>query len=148
MNPTKNPEVTIRKAGLADTRVIRSLLSQLGYSDLSEEEVSKNIRNHSHGAYCILVIEEKGQVIAFASLHWFDLLHWKEKMGRISSFCVDEAYRSKGIGKVLLLAAEEIFVREGCAKIEVTSNAKRTGAHRFYQSHGYLEDSKRFVKYL
>ena len=140
--------MTIRNALSTDAKAIKILLEQLGYPDLTEGDVLNNIQSHSREGYRLLVAEEGKTVIGFIALHWFDLVHWKEKMGRISSFCVNEAARSKGVGKNLLEAAEDLFASQGCAKIEVTSNARRTRAHQFYLNLGYVEDSRRFVKYL
>lgn len=140
--------MTIRKATLHDALKIQQLLDQLGYPNLNEGDVISNIKSHTKEGYSLLVVELDHSVVAFIALHWFDLVHWKEKMGRISSFCVDERFRSKGVGKALLQAAEQLLAEKGCAKIEVTSNERRTKAHQFYLDLGYVEDSKRFVKYL
>ena len=140
--------MTIRNASSADVTAIKNLLTQLGYPNLTEQDVINNIQSHSSEGYRLLVAEEGKTILGFIALHWFDLLHWKEKIGRISAFCVEESARSKGVGKKLLKATEDLFMEQGCAKIEVTSNAKRTRAHQFYLNLGYEEDSRRFVKYL
>lgn len=140
-------EDVIRRAVPSDASAIRLLLAQLGYPDFSTEDVAQKIHSHSEDNYYILVGESAGKVIAFIALHWFDLMHWKGKMGRISAFCVDEQYRSQGIGKKLLKESERLMFEQGCTKIEVTSNERRTRTHEFYLKAGYLVDSKRFVKY-
>ena len=140
--------MTIRNALSTDAMAIKNLLAQLGYPDLTEQDAINNIKRHSSEGYRLLVAEEDKTILGFIALHWFDLLHWKEKIGRISAFCVDESARSKGVGKKLLKATEDLFAAQGCAKLEVTSNARRTRAHQFYLNLGYEEDSRRFVKYL
>lgn len=138
----------IRKALVSDAPAIQQLLEQLGYPELTLDDVRKNFGQHQGSDYEVLVGEMEGHVIAFVALHCFHLLHWKEKMGRISSFCVEDGFRSKGAGRQMLHAAEAWFRAQGCAKIEVTSNARRVRAHTFYLNLGYMEDSRRFVKYL
>ena len=49
---------------------------------------------------------------------------------------VSPAARSKGVGKALITAAKEQALLHHCVQIEVTSNQKRTNAHRFYQREG------------
>jgi GNAT superfamily N-acetyltransferase len=139
--------MTIRVATRSDSASIKHLLAQLGYPDITLEEAERNIAKHQSEGYACLVAEIDDRVVGFIALHCFDLLHWKEKIGRISSFCVADSYRSKGIGGMLLDAGEEWLIANGCAKIEVTSNARRTRAHQFYLNLGYVEDSRRFVKY-
>ena len=137
----------IRKATTSDASAIQRLLVQLGYPDFSENDVMEKIKLYTQAGYCMLVAETERQVVGFISLHWFELVHWKGKLGRITSFCIDEKFRSKGVGQQLLQAGEKILFKEESVKIEVTSNARRTQAHSFYLKAGYVEDSRRFVKY-
>jgi GNAT superfamily N-acetyltransferase len=137
----------IRKALTSDASSIKKLLIQLGYPGLSEAETHKKISDYSEVNYALLVAEIDNDVIGFISLHWFDIFHSPGKMGRITAFCVDENFRSQGVGQRLLEAGEELFVANGCTKIEVTSNEKRVRTHKFYPKVGYIEDSRRFVKY-
>jgi GNAT superfamily N-acetyltransferase len=137
--------MTIRTAKQSDAKSIKDLLSQLGYPDLSEQDIIEKLARHEQPYYRVLVAEE-GQIVAFASLHWFEMLHRKGHIGRVTAFCVDEKFRSRGIGQILLKACEDVLKKEGCQRLEVTSNVKRTQAHRFYLKSGYLEDSLRFVK--
>ncbi len=139
--------MTLRQALSSDTKSIQSLLSQLGYPDFQEKDVDNKILLHKQEGYHMLVAEEGSKVAGFIALHWFDLAHWHGKLGRISAFCIDEEYRGRGIGQKMLQAAENMMLVKGCIKIEVTSNMKRTGAHAFYLKAGYVEDSRRFVKY-
>ncbi len=139
--------MSIRDATDSDSPAVQRLLDQLGY-DLSLDVVRNNIRAHREEGYRILVAEIDGHVVAFISLHCFQLMHWKDKIGRITAFCVEEGFRSKGVGRQLVHAAEEWMASSGCVKLEVTSNARRLRAHEFYLNLGWVEDSRRFVKYL
>ncbi len=136
----------IRQATLNDASAIQSLLGQLGYPDFTVEQAKEKIISYEKDSYRLLVGEEGGEVITFIALHWFDLLHWKGKAGRITSFCVDEKFRSKGIGKQMIEYSEKLMFGEGCIKLEVTSNQRRTRAHQFYLNLNYIEDSRRFIK--
>lgn len=136
----------IRQATITDAPAIRSLLSQLGYPDFTIEQVREKIIAYEKDSYRLLVGEMDHQVVAFIALHWFDLLHWKGKAGRITSFCVEEKFRSQGIGQKMIAHSEKLMFDEGCIKLEVTSNQRRKRAHEFYLNLGYIEDSRRFVK--
>jgi GNAT superfamily N-acetyltransferase len=140
--------MNIRQAIADDAKYIRSLLAQLGYPDFSEADAMEKIELYSKPGYRMLVsVDREAKVVGFIALHWFDLAHWKGMMGRITAFCIDEKIRGHGIGQQLLRAGEVVLHEQGAIKIEVTSNERRTDAHKFYLKAGYIEDSKRFVKY-
>lgn len=125
-----------------------SLLSQLGYVNLKTESIQSKIQHYQREDYRVFVAERGDQVIAFISMHCFDIFHSPGKMGRITAFCVDEKFRNKGVGKLMLEAAEKYFIEVGCTKLEVTSNERRKNAHQFYLSQDWKIDSMRFVKYV
>jgi GNAT superfamily N-acetyltransferase len=140
--------VIIRHATPADASAVKNLLIQLGYPQLTVEETNQKISLYSQENYALLVIEVDREVAGFISLHWFDIFHSTGKIGRMSAFCVDETKRAQGLGKKLLKAAEDYLIAQGCSKLEVTSNEKRIRTHKFYADCGYIEDSRRFVKYI
>jgi hypothetical protein len=45
-------------------------------------------------------------------------------------------------------AAERLLKANGCQLVEVTSNLRRTDAHRFWERIGYERTSARFAKHL
>ncbi|MEP7128633.1 MAG: GNAT family N-acetyltransferase [Chitinophagales bacterium] len=138
----------IRPAKISDSAAIQLLLDQLGYPIFDEQEVVEKINLHQQPGYCILIAEIENKVVGFISMHWFELMHWKGRLGRFTSFCIDEMFRSKGVGQALLKEGEAFLIKQGCVKLEVTSNLKRTRTHEFYLKAGYVEDSRRFVKVL
>ena len=138
----------IRKATPDDAIAVQGLLAQLGYPDLTEKHVAEKIDAYNKSSYCVLVGEVDFSVVGFISLHWFEIFHSKGTIGRISAFCVDELFRSQGLGRQLLEAAETFLVTQGCTKLEVTSNIRRVRTHEFYLDRGYGEDSRRFTKYV
>lgn len=138
----------IRKATPQDATAIQRLLDQLGYPDLPEQGVVEKINAYSGTSYCVLVGELNLSVIGFISMHWFEVFHSAGTIGRISAFCMDEVFRSQGLGQQLLEAAEGFLIKQGCTKLEVTSNIRRLRTHEFYLARGYGEDSRRFTKYI
>jgi GNAT superfamily N-acetyltransferase len=137
----------IREGILSDSSSIHMLLAQLGYPQ-EEGKVIEAIESYRREGYYLLVGEVDDTIVGFASLHWFDMFHARGKMGRITAICIQEALRSKGIGRKLLLASEEFLKEKGCLKVEVTSSLKRTLTHEFYTKNGYEINSKRFIKAL
>jgi GNAT superfamily N-acetyltransferase len=138
----------IRPASENDAHQMLPLIRQLGYSDLDSEGLAAKIKDYSRDDYRILVAESANTIISFISLHVFTSMHSPGKVGRITAFCVDQEFRGRGLGILMMIEAEKYFVEQCCGKIEVTSNNRRLEAHRFYLNRGYIEDSRKFVRYL
>ncbi|HUM50697.1 MAG TPA: GNAT family N-acetyltransferase, partial [Chitinophagales bacterium] len=106
-----------------------------------------NLKNNfEHKDYRIFVAKEDETVIAFAELHFTQFIHEPKPRARLTSFCVDEKYRSKNIGSDFLYFLEVICKQHHVSRLELTSNIKRLDAHRFYERNGYAFTSKRFYK--
>jgi GNAT superfamily N-acetyltransferase len=61
---------------------------------------------------------------------------------------VDEKYRSKGIGKVLMKSVISLAKSAGCYKIMLTSDNRRERAHKFYKSLGFEPSAQGFRFYF
>lgn len=96
----------------------------------------------------VLVAELDGAVVGCLTTSVMRVLHRPAPVGRISMMVVDEAVRSRGIGAVLVRAAEEALAGQGCYMVEVTSHVRRTEAHRFYERLGYEKTSVRLAREL
>ena len=55
----------------------------------------------------------------------------------IGGLVVDREYRKQGIGRRLLVRAEEWAAQQGCSLVRLWSNVKRVEAHGFYERAGY-----------
>jgi GNAT superfamily N-acetyltransferase len=67
---------------------------------------------------------------------------------KVESVKVASALRSKGIGAAMMAHAEAVARARGARLLELTSNGKRTDAHRFYERIGYEQSHKGFKKSL
>ncbi len=59
------------------------------------------------------------------------------KRATVESVRVDEKYRGQGFGKELMKWAIERAREENCFAIQLTTNAERKDAHRFYENLGF-----------
>jgi len=55
----------------------------------------------------------------------------------VESVRVDEKYRGRGIGRTMMLWAIERAKEKGCISMQLTTNAGRADAHRFYENLGF-----------
>jgi len=140
-------KISVAVAKSEDANRVADLLRQMGYV-VSESDTAKRIKEYEQPNYQLLLAKTEEITVGFIALHFYDVLHLPAPEGRISSFCVDEKVRGKGIGKVLLTAAEEYFKENGCYKIVLNSNLKRPETHQFYLNRGYQFTSKHFAKFL
>jgi GNAT superfamily N-acetyltransferase len=61
---------------------------------------------------------------------------------------VNRLHRRKGIGRMLMLEAEEWARQRGCSFVRLWSSSVRTASHRFYQQLGYtnIKTQYSFIK--
>ncbi|HYE59657.1 MAG TPA: GNAT family N-acetyltransferase [Candidatus Kapabacteria bacterium] len=83
--------------------------------------------------------EEDGTVLGRVYVYViYNGLH-DEPYGLLEDLYVEEAHRSKGIGKALVLSAIEEAKARGCRKIICTSRHARTEVHAWYKKLGFQE---------
>jgi GNAT superfamily N-acetyltransferase len=68
----------------------------------------------------------------------------------IGGLVVDESYRRRGVGRLLMEQAERWAREKGCGAICLRSNVVRKDAHAFYERIGYsnVKTSRVFHKIL
>jgi len=73
---------------------------------------------------------------------------YSDSLKNIMAIAVDEKYRGKGIGKLLLESLEKWAVDDGCIGVRLVSGMNREKAHEFYLHCGYnlRKEQKNFIK--
>jgi len=137
--------VRIRPAAADDGAALELLVRQLGYDENAADILARLAAMEQRGLTA-LVAELDGRVVGCLATSIMPVLHRPKPVGRISMMVVEERLRSQGIGEQLVRAAEAWLKDQGCGMIEVTSNMKRTDAHRFYQRLGFEPTSYRFAR--
>lgn len=138
----------ILAATIDDADSIASLLHQLGYPATKSLVESKLSSFAGRTTDIVLIAKEEERVEGVISLHVQDLFHQEGRLGRITSLVINDQCRGKGVGRMLVQAADEFFIASECRRSEVTSGDHRPRAHTFYQEQGYQEDERRFVKHF
>lgn len=138
--------VSVRTANISDSEAISELMSQLGYAS-SPELIERKLKEFEVRDYDQVFVALQGEeVVGVISCHITTLFHQDGASGRITSLVVQSNLNGSGIGKQLVLEAENYFRKMSCIKSEVTSGNTRTAAHEFYLSCGYTKDEQRFLK--
>lgn len=86
----------------------------------------------------LIVAEKEGTVIGMLQLTFTPSISFQGgKRATVESVRVDEKYRGQGIGRELMRWTIERARSEGCISLQLTTNAKREDAHRFYKNLGF-----------
>jgi len=136
----------VRSAHRDDARALSELLATLGYPS-SPAEVGRRISAClASSDSAVFVAESAQRPVGLLSFHCIPLFHADGLLGRITSLVVAPDFRQRGVGRLLVAAAEEFAGAHGCIKVEVTSGDHRLDAHAFYERLGYKTDCRRFIK--
>ena len=134
----KNQTLLIRKPLVSDCRHVFELVNQLKTHPLPYEPFERIfIRNLNQEHIHYFVADNEGQLVGFISLYFSEVLHHTRPVAEIIELVVDESYRSRSIGEMLLNASIEISRAFNCEVIEVSSNNARERAHHFYIRNGF-----------
>lgn len=86
----------------------------------------------------LIVAELDGAVIGTLQITFTPSISFQGgKRATVESVRVDEKYRGQGIGRELMLFAINRAREENCVSMQLTTNADRTDAHRFYENLGF-----------
>lgn len=140
--------IFIREARAEDCVRIKELnRDALGY-DYPVDKTERNLRllllKSSEKIY---VAESGGFVLGYIHATDYESTY-HEGLKNIMALAVDEKYRGLGVGRKLLLAAEDWARSQGNSGVRLISSFPRTEAHKFYLRCGYMlrKEHKNFIK--
>ena len=86
----------------------------------------------------LIVAEMNGEIVGTLQITFTPSISFQGgKRATVESVRVDAKYRGRGIGKELMLWAIERAKKENCVAMQLTTNAERADAHRFYENLGF-----------
>lgn len=87
----------------------------------------------------LVVVEAHGEVIGTLHLTLLPYLtHQGGTRAQIEAVRVDRRYRSRGVGHALVAWAIERARQTGCRLVQLTTDARRPDARRFYEDLGFV----------
>jgi len=140
--------VLIREAHEGDFSAIGNLIkNELGYSDLGFTALFDRLRLiESSSSYKTYVAVNDTKIVGFIGLLRYITYERDYECLRILAMAVSQEQQSKGIGSKLLRKAEQFAVESNISNVMVTSNMKRSDAHKFYERNDYVKKSYGFFK--
>lgn len=138
----------VRQAGAGDAADVATLLDALGYPCTRDEAADRIALVQADRRQVLLLAEDDGRVQGLVAMETLYSIAHGSELARITALVVAPGQEGRGVGRLLLREVEQRCRQTGIARIEVTSNARRSGAHAFYRRCGYADGSLRFVKLL
>ena len=136
------PALSMRPAVKVDLPAVLALYAQPDMDDgrvlaLKDAEAIFD-RFGRYPDYTLYVAEISGVIVgSFALLVMDNLGHLGTPSAIVEDVVVDPARHSTGVGRSMMDFAIEAARGKGCYKLVLSSNAKRTRAHAFYESIGF-----------
>jgi len=97
----------------------------------------------------MIVVEEDGAPVGCFQLSYLPgLMRRGMWRGQIEVVHVAERHRNRGLGSLMMRWALERCRERGCGMVQLTSNKKRTDAHRFYERLGFSRSHEGFKYYF
>ena len=144
--PAPKPSLRIREADSVDAEALARLIST--YAPAEADEVAERLALLARAGERPFVARLGDEVVGLITWHVTPVLHRAKPVGRITYLAVDEKVRRRGIGRQLVETVEARLQERGCGQIEVTSNVRLAGAHKFYRALKFERTSYRFGKAL
>jgi GNAT superfamily N-acetyltransferase len=143
----------IRAAEPQDFDAVTGLLELLGRAEVTDATRDRCREIYASqisdpGVHHLVAEDEDGSVVGFCSLHFRNRLNYPTAQAWIPDLFVSESARRRGIGRALLLEAEERALDRGCWDLTLESAYHRTEAHQLYTSFGMRDGGKYFRKLL
>jgi GNAT superfamily N-acetyltransferase len=148
-------QMLIRDARLDDLEGLLHLLGEDAIREVREDlgdrtpylAALEEILGAEHST--VLVGEQDGRPVATAQVTWQRrLMYGGGLVCQIESMRVLSALRGRGLGAELIEWIVEDARHRRCARVELTSNAQRVDARRFYERLGFTASHVGFKLYL
>jgi GNAT superfamily N-acetyltransferase len=144
---------TVRAARGDDFEAVTALLEALGRAQVTEatrDDARAVYRQQilDPDAHHMVAVDERGEVVAFCSLHFRTRLNHATEEAWIPDLFVAEEARGRGVARALLEEAERRAVERGCWHLTLESGHQRAEAHQLYRSQRMRDVGKSFSKLL
>jgi GNAT superfamily N-acetyltransferase len=133
-------QIEVRKATLDDMQAVHRLIVELAVYENSPNEVTNSLESlieDGFGAnpvfYCLVAVDGL-EVIGFA-LYYISYSTWKGKCVYLEDFLVTEAWRRKGVGKMLFDAVHQQAILMSAKRFEWQVLDWNTPAINFYKKY-------------
>ena len=146
--------IIIRTAKKQEIPEIIGLLYELGRprpkEDSDVDEFRKLVKKYLKDSdkLILVAVYNEIEIIGAVSIMFLPRLNQTNLEMYIPELIVQEKYRRKGIGKLLIHACINLAKKKKCHRIRLESGNNRKESHKFYESLGFEYSAKSFTKNL
>jgi len=131
-------DVSVVPATPQHAEAITALSIQLGYQTTVAETAERlSVLGRSNYDVVYVALLEHHLVVGWMHVYYAVRVEGPP-FCEIGGLVVDQNWRSKGIGSVLVEQAKLWSRKKGCVSLRVRSNVTRTAAHKFYLREGFV----------
>ena len=148
-------ELTLREARAGDLEAVVRLQREDVIREVREDDVQVAAYRaafdeiSADGHQQLLVGEIDGRVVATAQVTWIRRLTYVGgEMGVVESVRVRSDLRGRGLGERLMRHVVDLARARGAVRVELTTNAQRDAARRFYERLGFVASHVGMKLYL
>ena len=137
-------KMRIRPPRAADAEQLAALTRELGYTTKPQEIVTRIEKVSKMPEHFIAVAEIENGVVGWVQAEHRLSMETGEK-AELVGLVVGAGARRRGVGRLLVQAAEEWAADRGLSSIVVRSNVVRPESHPFYKRIGYARSKTQHV---
>ena len=139
-------QFVIKELTKAEMLLQLPLINQLS-PDIKQKDYERMLEEMlKHGYRMIGVFDGKKSI--GVSGFWLGTKLYSDKYLEADNVVIDKAYRSKGIGKLLMDWLEAEAKRKGCKILMLDAYVENFSGHKFYYREGFIARGFHFLKKL
>lgn len=140
-------KIVIRIIPSTEIFSIIPLMQKLGNYKVSETLLKERLQEMAQQNYECLGVFDAEKLIGICGL-WFQTRHYAGKSVEMDHVIIDDAYRSHGIGKMMVEYISDYAKKKSCNWIELNSYVHNFPSHKFFYNQGFVAKGYHFVKEL
>jgi fructose-1,6-bisphosphatase/inositol monophosphatase family enzyme/GNAT superfamily N-acetyltransferase len=141
LTPDDAPPVTVRPVAAGDAAAVAALVRAMGgHGDLGDDGLAERLGRLLDDPVSRALAADVGDtVVGVVVVQARTTLSGAGREAWVDVLAVAPGDRGRGVGRVLIEAADATAVELGCTRLVLECAATRVDAHRFYESIGFLD---------
>ncbi|HLT42263.1 MAG TPA: GNAT family N-acetyltransferase [Sphingobacteriaceae bacterium] len=143
----KDNAISVRIIDAKEIFTILPLLQKLGNYLVPEATLKERLLEMTQQNYECLGVYRTNVLIGICGL-WFQTRHYAGRSIEMDHLIIDDAYRSNGIGKIIVDFVTDYAKKKLCNWIELNSYVNNFSSHKFFYKQGFVAKGFHFIKEL